>query len=140
MRGDGKPFAEGQSGNPAGRPRGSRNRATLALETILDGDAEAIVRKAIELAREGEPQALRMCLDRLLPVRRERPVRFELPEITTTDDLPKATSALLQAVASGDITPSEAADVGHALAAHMRAIETASLNERMRRIEEDGAR
>jgi len=47
MRGNGKPFKEGQSGNPAGRPKGSRNRATVALEKILDGDAESILRKAV---------------------------------------------------------------------------------------------
>src|SRR6267378_2403412 len=44
----GKPFAPGQSGNPAGRPVGSRNKATLAIDALLDGEGEALTRKAIE--------------------------------------------------------------------------------------------
>lgn len=70
-------FQPGQSGNPAGRPKGSRNKATVALEKILNGDAESILRKAIELAQDGDPTALRRCLDRLLPPRKDRPITFE---------------------------------------------------------------
>ncbi|MCC0808272.1 hypothetical protein FPV16_18990, partial [Methylobacterium sp. W2] len=76
MRGRGKPFQKGQTGNPAGRPKGSRSKSALALEAILEGDAESIVRKAIELATDGDTQALRMCLDRLMPARKDRPVQF----------------------------------------------------------------
>ena len=129
-------FKKGQSGNPAGRPKGARNRTTLALEALLEGEAEAITRKAIELAQDGDTVALRLCMDRLLPVRKDRPVRFELPAIETVEDLPKATHALLQAVAAGDLTPSEAADVGRAVDAHVKALEVTDLHERMRRIEE----
>jgi hypothetical protein len=57
MRGDGKAFEPGQSGNPAGRPKGAGNHTTRAIEALLDGDGPA----------------LRLCLDRLLPVRRDRP-------------------------------------------------------------------
>src|SRR6266702_4716507 len=63
-RGRGRPFQKGQSGNPAGRPRGSTNRATRAAELLLDGEATALTRKAIELALAGDPTALRLCLDR----------------------------------------------------------------------------
>lgn len=76
-----------------------------------------------------------MCLDRLIPVRRDRPVLFDLPSIETTADLPKATNALLQAVASGDLTPSEAADIGKSVDAHVRAIEATDLHERLLRLE-----
>ncbi|GJE45050.1 DUF5681 domain-containing protein [Methylobacterium soli] len=128
-------FQPGQSGNPNGRPKGVRNRATIALEAILAGDAEDITRKVVELAKEGDPQALRMCLDRLIPVRKDRPVLFDLPAIATTADLPKATNALLQAVASGELTPSEAADIGKSVDAHVRAIEATDLHERLSRLE-----
>jgi hypothetical protein len=101
-------------GNP-GRPRGARNRSAMALEALLDGEAGEITRKAIELAKEGDITAIRLCLDRLMPVRRDRPVVFELPTIETAADLPKATNALLQAVASGELTPSEASDIGRAV-------------------------
>ena len=64
----------GESGNPAGRPKGARNKTTLALEKMLDGEAEAITRKVIERAKEGDMVAIRLCLDRLLPMRRDRHV------------------------------------------------------------------
>src|SRR5271167_839746 len=70
-RGQGRPFEKGRSGNPAGKPPGARNRATLAAEKLLDGEAEALTRKAIERANEGDGVALKMCLDRIIPVRRE---------------------------------------------------------------------
>src|SRR4051794_16709656 len=103
-------FEPGQSGNPAGRPRGSRNRSTLALEAIFEGEAEALSRKAIEQALAGDGGAMKLCLAGLLPPRRDRSITFDLPVIETAADLPRATAALLQAVSSGEITPSEAAD------------------------------
>lgn len=65
----GRPFEKGQSGNRDGRPQGSRNKATLAVEALLEGEAEALTRKAIERALEGDIQALRLCLERVCPVR-----------------------------------------------------------------------
>ncbi|KQQ39152.1 hypothetical protein ASF58_22945 [Methylobacterium sp. Leaf125] len=138
---DRKPgFQPGQSGNPAGRPKGARSKAMQALDAILDGEAEAITRRVIELAKEGDTQALRMCLDRLVPQRRDRPVTFELPAIETTADLTRATNAMLQAVAAGELTPSEAADIGKTVDAHVRAIEAVDLHQRLLRIEEQTAR
>ena len=131
-------FQPGQSGNPAGRPKGSRSRATQALEAIFDGEAEAITRKAIAMALEGDPAVMRMCLDRLVPPRRDRPVTFELPPIEKTADLPKATSAILHAMAAGELTPAEAADVSKSVDVHVRAIEVHDLHERLARIEERG--
>jgi hypothetical protein len=131
-------FAPGRSGNPAGRPKGARNRATAALEKILDGDAEAILNKAVEMAKDGDPVALRLCLDRLIPVRKDRPITFTLPEIETTADLTKATRALMQGVADGEITPSEAAELSKLVDAHLRAIETADIAARLARLEEAG--
>ena len=71
-RSRGRPFPKGQSGNPAGRPRGSSNRATRAAEMLLDGEATALTRKAVELALAGDQAALRLCLDRTVAPRRER--------------------------------------------------------------------
>src|SRR5258705_118225 len=70
-------FQKGRSGNPKGRPKGSRNAATLACEALLDGQAEALTQKAIQMALDGDPVALRLC-----PPRRDRPVSFPLPPIT----------------------------------------------------------
>ena len=83
----GRPFEKGRSGNPTGRPRGSTNRATKSAAVMLDGEAEALTRKAVELALAGDTVALRLCLERLLPPRRSRRVAFDLPTIQTAADL-----------------------------------------------------
>lgn len=138
MSNKGNRFGPGQSGNPAGRPKGSRNRATIALEKILDGDAESILRKAVEMAQDGNPTALRLCLDRVLPPRKDRPITFDLPPIVTTDDLPKATGAIVAAVAAGELTPAEAAEISKTLDVHVRAIEATELHRRMAALEARG--
>jgi hypothetical protein len=80
-------FAEGQSGNPAGRPRGSSNRATRAGELLLDGEATALTREAVGLVLAGDQAALRLCLDRTIAPRRERTVELALPPIRSADDI-----------------------------------------------------
>jgi hypothetical protein len=132
-------FQPGQSGNPAGKAKGTRNATTLALEALLDGEAAALTRKAIELAQDGDTVALRLCLDRLLPPRKDRPITFALPPIETTDDLPKATGAIVAAVAAGELTPSEAAEISKSLDVHVRAIEATELHRRMAALEARGS-
>jgi hypothetical protein len=129
-------FHPGQSGNPAGRPKGSRNRATLALETLLDGQAEALTQKAIELALGGDMMALRMCLDRILPARKDRPVLIEMPTINSAEDAKTASAALLAAVAAGSLTPSEAAEIGKLIDAYVRAVETTEVLARLEKLEQ----
>ncbi|TXM94809.1 hypothetical protein FV223_03160 [Methylobacterium sp. WL116] len=136
MPGDGRPFEQGRSGNPSGRPRGARNRSTLALQAILDGESEALTRRAIEMALGGDTVALRMCMDRLMPVRKDRPITFTLPEIETAADLTKATKALMQGVADGEITPSEAAELSKLVDAHVKAIEAVDFAGRLAALEE----
>jgi hypothetical protein len=135
---NGGKFTAGRSGNPAGRPKGARNHTTRAVEALLDGEAAALTRKAIELALDGDGPALRLCLDRLLPARRDRPITFTLPTIEKPSDLTKATGALMQGVAEGAITPSEAAELSKLVDAHVNAIKTVDLAERLARIEECG--
>ena len=131
----GTQFTPGISGNPNGRPRGARNKTTLAIEALLDGEAEGLTRKAVELALGGDTVALRLCLERVLPSRKDRPVSFSLPEIHTAADAVKASAALLQAVAAGDVTPSEAAELGKLLESHTRVLEATELEERLSRLE-----
>src|SRR3954451_23882984 len=139
-RGGAPPFQKGQSGNPNGRPVGSRHKTTLAIDALLDGDAANLTRKAIELALGGDTVAMRLCLDRLAPVRKDRPVAFALPPIESTADVVKASAALLQAVASGELTPSEAAELGKLVEAHVRAIELTDVQARLEALERAGAR
>lgn len=128
-------FKPGQSGNPSGRPKGARNATTLAAEALLDGEAEQLTRKAIELALEGDIQALRICMDRIVPHRKGRPVTFQLPGISNSGDLSNVAMALLRSVAEGDVTPEEAVPASTIIEAARRAIETTELIERLDALE-----
>src|SRR5437588_5443861 len=96
-RSRGRPFAKGQSGNPGGRPRGSMNRSTRAAQLLLDGEATALSRKAVELALAGDPTALRLCLDRTVAPRRARSVELSLPPINSAADVLGAIKAVADA-------------------------------------------
>ncbi len=135
----GRPFAKGQSGNPAGRRPGSRNRATLAAEILLQGQSEALTQKAVERALAGSDFALKICLDRILAPRRERTVRFALPPIESSADLAAALGAVAAAVAEGALTPGEACDLSQVAATFIRAIETADFERRLQSIEQHDA-
>jgi hypothetical protein len=129
-------FKPGQSGNPAGKPKGTHHKATLAMEALLDGEAEALTRKAVEMALAGDTTALRLCMDRIAPPRRDRPISFTLPKLETAADAVKAASAILEAVAGGDITPGEAAELGKLVEAFARTLEVSELEDRISRLEE----
>ena len=124
-------FEKGTSGNPSGRPKGSRNAATLACEALLDGQAEALTQKAIEMALDGDPVALRLCLDRLCPPRRDRPVTFPLPPITSARDAADLMAGVTKAVATGHITPGEATEIAKVIDTYVRAYQTAELDDRV---------
>jgi hypothetical protein len=83
-------FQKGTSGNPKGRPKGSLNKATVLAEQLLDGEAEEITRKCVELAKNGDRTALRLVMERLLPRRKGRPIHLELPKIESMKDLDRA--------------------------------------------------
>ena len=95
----GRPFEKGRSGNPAGRRPGSRNKATLAAAALLAGESEALTRTAVELALAGDPTAMRLCIERLLPPCRERTVKFTLPPIESVSDISAAMQAVTTALA-----------------------------------------
>jgi hypothetical protein len=94
-----------------------------------------LTKKAIELAKTGDMQALRLCLDRLVPPRKDRPVSFELPAITCAGDAAKASAALVAAVAIGQITPSEAVELGRLLESYVKTLEATDLEERLKKLE-----
>ena len=124
-------FQPGQSGNPAGRPKGARNKTTLAVEALLDGEAEAISRKAIAMAKGGDMAAIRLCMDRIVPPRKDRPIPFPMPKMETAADAVKASAAVIAAVAEGELTPSEAAELTTMVEAFARTIEVADLETRL---------
>ena len=135
----GRPFAKGQSGHPAGRPAGARNKKTLAAAVLLDGEAEALTRRAVELAFAGDPMALRLCIERILPPCRERAVKFALPPIESAADIAAAMKAVTAALAAGDITPGEAERIAAVVDTFVRAIETSDFERRLKIVEDEHA-
>ena len=128
-------WQSGVSGNPAGRPPGARHQATVAAEALLDGEAEAVARKAIELAKSGEMAAIRLVMDRICPPRKDRPIRFALPKLEQASDALAAAAAIVEAVASGDLTPSEAAELSRVVSAYAATLEAADFDARLRKLE-----
>lgn len=128
----GTPWAAGQSGNLKGRPPGARNKATAAAEILLDGESEALTRKAIELALSGNVIALRLCLERILPPRKERPLAVRLPS-----EISAVYPALLKYMSSGKLLPGEAVAVVGILEAERKAKEAIEFEERLTAIEKE---
>jgi len=131
----GKPFKKGQSGNPAGRPLGVRNKATMAAEALMDGEAETLSKKAVALALEGNPIALRLCLERILPPRKDRPVEFALPEIECAENAARAMAAILSAVASGELSPIEGREVSGIIQTYIQTLESSDIEARITALE-----
>jgi len=130
-------FRPGESGNPGGRPKGRRNKKTRLAEALLEGEADALTRVAIERALAGDINALRLCLERLVPVPRSRRVRIGLPpDMVAADEVTAALATTLKAMAAGRIAPDEAATVAQVLDAQRRAIETQELERRLVRLEQ----
>src|SRR5262249_10795753 len=135
-RGPGRRFLPGRSGNPAGRPKGARCKATMLAEQLLDGQAEALVQKAVELALAGDGVALRLCVERIIPPRRERPVNFGLPSVSSANDATAAMAAIVAGVVRGHLTPGEAGELSKLVACFVTAIEAADFDSRLRALEE----
>jgi len=136
----GRPFDKGRSGNPGGRRAGSRNKATLAAAALLEGEAEALTRRAVELALGGDPTAMLLCVERILPPCRERTVNFSLPAIESAADIAAAMKAVTAALAGGAITPGEAERIAAVVDTFVRAIETSDFERRLKLAEDSLAR
>lgn len=121
-------------GNP-GKPKGARHKATQAALALLDGDAEALTRQAVKMALEGDTTALRLCLERIAPPRRDAPVTFDLPRMETAVDAANAAGSVLDAVAQGELTPTEGAHVMALVETFRRTLEMTALEARLTKIE-----
>ncbi|MHC1790299.1 DUF5681 domain-containing protein [Solidesulfovibrio sp.] len=129
-------WKKGQSGNPKGCPTGSRHKATVAAQALLDGESEALTRKAVELALDGDMTALRLCLERIVPPRKDAPILVDLPPMQSAADIPQAMGAILASAAAGELTPSEAAALAGLVETHRRALETSELEQRITALEQ----
>jgi hypothetical protein len=130
----GRPFEPGNKLG-RGRPAGSRNKSTMALQSMLDQHGETIVKKAALMAIQGDPTALRLCLERLLPPRRNSPVRFKLPPINSAADVARAILKVIQGVANGKLAPAEGEKITALLESVQRIIESVDLEKRVGALE-----
>ena len=128
-------FSKGNSG----RPRGSRNRATLAIESLSQGQAEALTQTAVTKALEGDSVALRLCMDRIAPTPKDQPVSFSLSKIKNAPDASEAAGSVLSAVSAGNLTPLEASRVMGLIDSYRRTLELTEIEERLRALETNNA-
>lgn len=133
MPGKGRPFEKGNRVGQ-GRPRGSRNQRTIFMEA-MEAHGEAIIKQCLVMALKGDATAMRLCMERLVPVSRPWNNRFSLPAVKTAADVALAWQAVLKQVAQGNISPQEGEAVASMLDSHRRAIETKDLEERLRALE-----
>ena len=126
----------GESGNPHGAKRGSRHRASLLAESLLDGETDRITRRCIYEALRGDTVALRLCLERLLPPVRSRPINFKLPELRTISDAQDALAKIIAGASSGAILADEAATLASIVSSFVKTIEVAEIETRLAALEQ----
>lgn len=107
-----------------------------SLEALLDGEAETVTRAVIEKAKGGDLTAAKIILDRVLPPRRDRRVAFALPKMEKAADALGASAAIVEAVASGLLTPQEAAEIGSLITSHLKILETVEFERRITALEQ----
>lgn len=134
-RGPGRPFKKGEGG----RKPGSRNKASLLAESMIAGDTEAIVKKLILRAKAGEPTCLRLCIERILPPCRSQPIQFEAGKVETASDAVQAMANIINLLAAGSLTPSEANDVCTVLGHFTKAVELVEIERRVADLERRAA-
>jgi hypothetical protein len=125
----------GQSGNPKGKPKGSRNRMTLVALAAMEEGADAIARKVVEMAKNGDIPAARLVLERLVPPAKERPISLTLPDTKTANGIAQAQGAILTAVAAGELLPGEGATLAGIIEGRRKALETLELEARISALE-----
>jgi hypothetical protein len=128
-------FKSGFCANPTGRPKGTANHATIIAQSLIDGEAENITRKIIDLALDGDASALRLCLERLVPRRMERHIGITMPEIHSAKDAAAALAQVSQAVTNGMLSLSEAKTLSDFIVGYLKCYETVHLEERLQQLE-----
>jgi hypothetical protein len=135
----GRPFQPGNAFG-RGRPAGSRNKATIALQTMLDRHAEAILKKAVVMALQGDNAAIRLCVERLIPVRRNSSFKFKIPRLNSAADIAKASSSVVHAVAAGKLTAADG-EMMTGMLGHLRQVfEAVSFEARIGALERESKR
>lgn len=128
-------FKPGHSGNPEGKKSGTLNHSTRTAQILLDGQAEKLTEKCVELALNGDAKALRLAMERILPPRKTRTLTFDLPPLETPQDALNVSHLVFRAVAAGELTLDEAEHLKEMLAGWLKVYETVEIAQRMDRLE-----
>ena len=123
------------SAGNTGRPRGSRNKATIAIESVLQGQSKALTQTAVTKALEGDSVALRLCMERIAPAPKDQPVSFSLPKMNNALDASVAAGSVLSAVSDGELTPIEATRVMGLIDSYRRTLELTEIEHRLKALE-----
>ena len=123
------------SAGNSGRPKGSRNKATIAIENLLQGQAEALTQTAVTKALAGDSVALRLCMEHIAPAPKVQPVSFSLPQMHNALDASEAAGSVLSAVSDGELTPIEATRVMGLIDSYRRTLELTDIEERLKDLE-----
>jgi len=122
-------FTKGKSGNPGGRPKGS------TLRSLLEPRAPELIDKLIEKALDGDTQALKICIDKLIPNIKSEPVNISA--LSGHDDLASQGRAVLSAMGKGAIEPDTAASILSALNGQSKLVETTEILTRLEALENE---
>jgi hypothetical protein len=131
----GRPWPKGVSGNPSGRPDGALSRKCLHVRQLLDADAEAVIAKLIELALAGDVAAIKIVMDRISPVPRDRPIAVALPTISNAQDAMDALGAIVSAVGAGHVSPLEGETLSRLLRSYVELDALRTLEQRVAELE-----
>jgi len=129
------PFEKGQSGNPNGKVKGTLNKATVIAQSLFDAEVKALAKKVVQLALDGDVNCLRICMSRLLPVKKEAEVEIDLPDISSVADIPKLFAAITERLREG-ITPTEALMLIDLAQALLKTLEMVELEVRVTALEQ----
>ena len=132
----GSKWKKGVSGNPTGKKPGTRHKATQLAEILLDGQTEQLVNKCVEMAIDGDSTAMRICMDRLIPPRKSRPITIQLPDTKTAVGVADAQSKVVKTVAEGELAIEDGQALSSILEARRKALETQDHEERLNKLEE----
>ena len=133
----GSRFKPGQSGNPAGKPPGTRSKVLAELDRLGAEGAQKVLEAVLDAAQRGDMTAASIILKRCWPEFRGRPIRLELPGTPTPTGVVAALAAIVSAVAGGRISPEEGQAVSAVIETQRRAMETVELAARIEALEKN---
>lgn len=129
-------FKKGASGNPKGKPKGAKHKASLLAEKLFENDIEMVCNQVISQAKEGNLIAAKIILDRILPARKDRLINIDLPLVKNSDDAIEALRLICHAVGNGKITPLEGESLSKMIEIQTKGLELYDFEKRLQKINE----